>query len=49
MVDRVPATMLAALADLVKWMDVTKMPQLDDFEFTQELDRKLWFIATMKI
>ena len=28
MVDRVPATLLAALADLVKWMDVTKMPSM---------------------
>jgi hypothetical protein len=27
-VDRVPATLLAALADLVKWMDVTKMPSM---------------------
>lgn len=26
MVDRVPATLLAALADLVKWLDVAKMP-----------------------
>jgi len=25
-VDRVPATLLAALADLVKWLDVAKMP-----------------------
>lgn len=28
MVDRVPATLLAALADLVKWMDDTKMPSM---------------------
>jgi hypothetical protein len=27
-VDRVPATLLAALADLVKWMDFTKMPSM---------------------
>jgi hypothetical protein len=27
-VDRVPATLLAALAALVKWMDVTKMPSM---------------------
>jgi hypothetical protein len=27
-VDRVPATLLAALADLVKWLDVTKMPSM---------------------
>lgn len=28
MVDRVPATLLAALADLVKWLDDTKMPSM---------------------
>lgn len=28
MVDRVLATLLAALADLVKWMDVTMMPSM---------------------
>lgn len=28
MVDRVPATLLAALADLVKWLDATKMPSM---------------------
>ena len=27
-VDRVPATLLAALADLVKWLDVTKAPSM---------------------
>jgi predicted nucleotidyltransferase len=27
-VDRVPATLLAALADLVKWLDDTKMPSM---------------------
>ena len=28
MVDRVPATLLAALADLMKWLDDTKMPSM---------------------
>ena len=28
MVDRVPATLLAALADLVKWLDDTKVPSM---------------------
>ena len=28
MADRVPATLLAALADLVKWLDETKMPSM---------------------
>jgi hypothetical protein len=27
-VDRVPATLLAALADLLKWLDDTKMPSM---------------------
>jgi hypothetical protein len=27
-VDRVPATLLAALADLVKWLDAAKMPSM---------------------
>ena len=28
MVDRVPATLLAALADLMKWLDATNMPSM---------------------
>ena len=28
MVDRVPATVLAALADLVKWLDAASMPSM---------------------
>jgi len=27
-VDRVPATLLAALADLMKWLDATNMPSM---------------------
>jgi hypothetical protein len=30
-VDRVPATLRAALADVVKWLDVTKMPFVPPF------------------